>query len=54
MGGRRGYGVESGFFRGDQPEWIVLTGLEQEGDKDQRYETQKDGSLLACGYAPTA
>src|SRR5205814_6208566 len=37
----------------NQPEWVVLTNLWQEGDKDQRYEELKDGSLLACGYAPT-
>ena len=39
--------------RNDQPEWIVLTNLVQEGDKAQRYEEKADGSLLACGYAPT-
>src|SRR5262245_54015060 len=39
--------------REDQPEWIVFGGLEQEGDKSQRYEAMGDGSLLACGYAPT-
>ncbi len=39
--------------RNDQPAWIVLTNLEQEGEKDQRYELKKDGSLLAGGYAPT-
>ncbi len=39
--------------RHGQPEWTVLTGLEQEGDKAQRYELLKDGSLLAMGYAPT-
>ena len=39
--------------RGNQPEWIVLTNLHQEGDKSQRYEELPDGSLLACGYAPT-
>ena len=37
----------------NQPDWIVLGDLEQEGDKSQRYEYLKDGSLLACGYAPT-
>ncbi len=36
-----------------QPEWIVLHGLDQEGDKSQRYQSLKDGSLLAEGYAPT-
>jgi mono/diheme cytochrome c family protein len=39
--------------KGNQPEWIVVTNLHQEGDKSQRYEDKKDGSLLACGYAPT-
>jgi len=39
--------------KGNQPEWIVITNLHQEGDKSQRYEEKKDGSLLACGYAPT-
>ncbi|GDY21739.1 hypothetical protein LBMAG56_30860 [Verrucomicrobiota bacterium] len=38
---------------GNQPEWIVLPGLAQEGDKNQRYQHLKDGSLLAEGYAPT-
>ncbi len=37
----------------NQPEWIVLHGLDQEGDKSQRYQSLKDGSLLAEGYAPT-
>jgi mono/diheme cytochrome c family protein len=37
----------------DQPEWIVFGDLNQEGDKSQRYEDKKDGSWLACGYAPT-
>jgi hypothetical protein len=37
----------------DQPEWTVLFDLEQEGDKSQRYQFLKDGSLLAEGYAPT-
>ena len=37
----------------DQPEWIVLPELHQEGDKAQRYEEKGDGSFLACGYAPT-
>jgi len=40
-------------LKDDQPEWTVVTNLVQEGDKDQRYEEKKDGSLLACGYAPT-
>ncbi len=39
--------------KNDQPEWIVLNNLDQEGDKSQRYEMLPDGSLLACGYAPT-
>jgi len=37
----------------NQPDWIVLPDLLQEGEKSQRYEYLKDGSLLACGYAPT-
>jgi hypothetical protein len=37
----------------DQPEWIVVRGLHYEGDMSQRYEFLPDGSLLACGYAPT-
>ncbi len=40
-------------LKNDQPEWIVLNHLDQEGDKSQRYEVLSDGSLLACGYAPT-
>ena len=39
--------------KNDQPDWIVLNNLDQEGDKSQRYEMLDDGSLLACGYAPT-
>jgi hypothetical protein len=39
--------------KGNQPEWIVLPELHQEGDKSQRYEDKGDGSWLACGYAPT-
>ncbi len=39
--------------KGNQPEWLVMTNLDQEGDKAQRYEVKNDGSLLACGYAPT-
>ena len=39
--------------KNDQPEWIVLRDLEQEGDKSQRYEYLPDGSLRAQGYAPT-
>jgi hypothetical protein len=38
--------------RGDQPAWQTLT-LENEGDNGQRYIPQKDGSILAQGYAPT-
>src|SRR5262249_51373089 len=38
--------------RGDQPAWQTLT-LENEGDNSQRYILQKDGSILAQGYAPT-
>lgn len=37
----------------NQPEWTVLADLDQEGDKSQRYQYLKDGSLLAEGYAPT-
>ena len=40
-------------LRGNQPEWIVFGDIHQEGDKSQRYEDKKDGSWLACGYAPT-
>jgi hypothetical protein len=39
--------------KNDQPEWTILSDLHQEGDKAQRYEPMADGSLLACGYAPT-
>lgn len=39
--------------KNNQPEWTIFGDLEQEGDKDQRYEDKKDGSWLACGYAPT-
>ena len=39
--------------RNDQPDWIVLRDLHYEGDMAQRYEFLPDGSLLACGYAPT-
>ena len=39
--------------KNNQPEWIVFGDLDQEGDKSQRYEDKKDGSWLACGYAPT-
>ncbi|HSU67682.1 MAG TPA: DUF1549 and DUF1553 domain-containing protein [Tepidisphaeraceae bacterium] len=37
----------------DQPEWVVLSDLEPLGDNSQRYIPQKDGSVLAQGYAPT-
>ena len=37
----------------NQPVWTVVRDLEQEGEKSQRYESLKDGSLLAEGYAPT-
>jgi mono/diheme cytochrome c family protein len=37
----------------DQPEWIVIKDLHYEGDRAQRYEFLPDGSLVACGYAPT-
>ncbi|HZI76016.1 MAG TPA: DUF1549 domain-containing protein, partial [Gemmatimonadales bacterium] len=37
----------------NQPEWIILRDLDYEGDRAQRYEFLPDGSLLACGYAPT-
>jgi len=36
----------------DQPSWTTLE-LEDAGEMDQRYILQKDGSLLAQGYAPT-
>ena len=39
--------------RGNQPEWIVLGDIHQEGERSQRYEDKGDGSWLACGYAPT-
>jgi mono/diheme cytochrome c family protein len=39
--------------RNNQPEWTVLRDLHYEGDMSQRYEFLQDGSLLACGYAPT-
>lgn len=35
-----------------RPQWTVLP-IENGGDNSQRYLTQKDGSLLAQGYAPT-
>ncbi len=40
-------------IKADQPEWIVISDLHYEGDRGQRYEFLEDGSLLACGYAPT-
>ena len=36
----------------DQPQWTTLE-LEDVGEMDQRYILQKDGSVLAQGYAPT-
>jgi hypothetical protein len=36
-----------------QPKWEVVRGLENVGDNAQRYLPQKDGSILAQGYAPT-
>ena len=36
----------------NQPSWTVLE-LEHQGENDQRYLPQKDGSYLAQGYAPT-
>ncbi len=36
----------------NQPEWFVLP-LDHLGENEQRYILQKDGSLLAAGYAPT-
>ena len=39
--------------KNDQPEWTVISDLHYEGDRAQRYEFLPDGSLLACGYAPT-
>ncbi len=35
-----------------EPAWKTLT-VENTGDNSQRYITQKDGSILAQGYAPT-
>ncbi len=34
------------------PKWQTVV-VESEGDRDQRYLPQKDGSVLAQGYAPT-
>jgi hypothetical protein len=36
----------------DQPKWSVVS-VENAGDNSQRYLPQKDGSILAQGYAPT-
>lgn len=36
-----------------QPTWTVLPQLQNAGDNSQRYIPQKDGSILALGYAPT-
>ncbi len=38
--------------RNNEPQWTVLE-IENTGDNGQRYFRQKDGSLLAQGYAPT-
>src|SRR5258706_2725833 len=38
--------------KSDQPTWVVLP-LEYQGDNDERYLPQPDGSYLAQGYAPT-
>lgn len=35
-----------------EPKWLALA-AENEGDNGQRYIPQKDGSILAQGYAPT-
>ena len=43
---------EAGAAKG-LPEWHTVTGLENTGDNGQRYLPQKDGSILAQGYAPT-
>jgi mono/diheme cytochrome c family protein len=42
-----------GSVKNNQPEWIPISDLHYEGDMAQRYEFLKDGSMLACGYAPT-
>ena len=39
-------------MKADQPAWVVLP-LEYQGDNDERYLPQPDGSYLAQGYAPT-
>lgn len=39
-------------IRNDQPEWQTVF-VERTGDNDQGYYPQKDGSILAAGYAPT-
>lgn len=36
-----------------QVKWTTLNRLENAGDNSQRYIPQKDGSILALGYAPT-
>jgi hypothetical protein len=38
--------------RQSQPEWTTVA-VENAGDNSQRYIPQKDGSILAQGYAPT-
>src|SRR5262249_55629850 len=38
--------------RDDQPKWHTVA-VENAGDNSQRYLPQKDGSILAQGYAPT-
>jgi len=38
--------------RTDQPEWVACE-VEHIGENAQRYYPQKDGSLVAAGYAPT-
>ena len=40
-------------IKDDQPEWIVMKDMFEEGDRAQRYEFLPDGSFVACGYAPT-
>jgi hypothetical protein len=39
-------------IKGNRPEWHILE-VAFEGENDQRYFGQKDGSWLAAGYAPT-
>ncbi|MGD9645847.1 MAG: PSD1 and planctomycete cytochrome C domain-containing protein [Pirellulales bacterium] len=39
---------------GDQPAWqVVRPEIEEISAGGQKYQLQEDGSLLACGYAPT-